>query len=245
MIFEQNFETDPNWKVYAQPYNTTTWIARNWTFGAMPLKNSSKGYLGPDPHYTDCNSTQSGLIHLESPSIKFTSAGTVYIEIEHFMDTQINYDGGILETSVNGGAFTYLTNANAVINGYPSTPLINTTNPLSGYITYSGGFSRPNLLPTWGISIFSLDVKESDEVIIRFTFGTDPCGGTSSGWAIDSFKVYSCSAKGAPSNDKLSNGAIAGIVVGCVAFVGIAGLIVFIIIRRKANAAERKPLIPT
>jgi len=246
MIYTQEFLTEPaDWMVYANPVDAKSWMARNFTWvESMPFHNSS-GYFGPNPLTFDCDVSQAGLIHLQSPAIKISTAGTVFIEFSHFMDTEINYDGGIVEISVNSAKnFTYLTNTDAVVNGYPSSPLIETTNPLSGFLTYSGGISRPYLVPTWGRTVFSYQVAANDEITIRFTFGTDECGGTDSGWYIDTFKVYTCSSK--PSDEKkgLTTAEIAGIAVGAVAFVAIVVIVSIIIVKKRSNANERKPLLP-
>jgi len=248
MIYDQEFLVDPeDWKVYADPVNGSEWNSRNFTWvETMPFHNSS-GFFGPDPFDVNCEtSNQAGLIHLESPAIKIPTAGTVFIEFSHFMDTEITWDGGIVEISINGAHnFTYLSNSDAVVNGYPSSPLLPSPNPLAGMITYSGGYSRPYLIPTWGRTIFSYKVAANDEIRFRFTFGTDYCGGTGSGWYIDTFKVYTCSAKSSDTSDKgLTTAQIAGISVGVIAFVAIVVIVSIIVVKKRANASERKPLLP-
>jgi len=241
-IFSENFDVEPSgWTAHAFPVNSTSWIPRNWTwiFQNGTDEDAFSGYFAPNPITFDCENSQSGLLNLDSPEITIPSSSTIYIQFTHLMDVEPLYDGGIILLSINGGDFIYLSNKDAVINGYPSPPLSNSTNPLAGVITYSGGLSRPSLIPTWGTSIFTFNAEKNDVIKVRFSFGTDECGGTNGGWSIADFQVYSCSN----ASSKLSTGQIVGIVIGVIIFVAIVVLIVVVIIKRN-KSAEKQRLLP-
>ncbi len=95
------------------------------------------------------------------------------------------YDGGVLEISVNGGAFALLTPA----GGYPKTFRYRTsggspyTGPMAGVPCFAGSIT------TWTRVEASLAAYEGQSVQLRFRFGSD-AGTVNEGWYVDNISLY-------------------------------------------------------
>ena len=114
--------------------------------------------------------------------------------------TSVAYDGGVLEISINGGAFTDILDAGGsfVTNGYTRTIQSSDDNPLDGRAVWSG--NTGGFLPT----IVNLPAAAAGQNIqLKWRFGTDTgnyYGG--SGWYIDTVSIldgyYACCTAGGP-----------------------------------------------
>lgn len=114
---------------------------------------------------------------LESPPMTISPAGALKIEFDHLFSFEYYYDGGVIEMSRNGGAWTDI--GTPVYNGYVSYGGYG--NPLAGRSAFAGtaGPAHVTLQPS---------VSAGDVVRIRFRIGTDSVGGAS-GWDVDSISV--------------------------------------------------------
>ncbi|WP_238537822.1 M36 family metallopeptidase [Zavarzinella formosa] len=116
---------------------------------------------------------------LISPS--FTYPAGAQISFQNYYQMENTYDGGVLEISINGGAFTDITatGGNFVAGGYNNTIDLNYGNPLAGRSAWSGdsgGYTQTIVnLPASGVG---------QSVKLRWREGTDDIVG-SSGWHID------------------------------------------------------------
>jgi len=141
---------------------------------------------------------------LTSPTISISSAAATVL-FRHSFNTEAAWDGGVLEISIAGGAFTDIVTAGGSFtsNGYNSvmtaaSPAINppyTPNPLNGRAGWTGnsnGFITTTvLLPS---------SANGQNIQLRWRFGADDNGtgsGANPGWYVDTIKVfgsYTCSA---------------------------------------------------
>ena len=124
-------------------------------------------------------------------------AGESYLRFSHWYAFEYdetndqNFDGGVVEYSTNAGVSWTGIDALAAANGY--TGVINqnlsSDNPLegrSGYVNASNGTV---------VTLIDLHTLAGQTVRFRFRIGTDASGG-SSGWYIDSTRIYGCSSTG-------------------------------------------------
>lgn len=109
---------------------------------------------------------------LESPPMTISAAGSLTIEFDHLFAFEYYYDGGVVEMSRNGGAWTDI--------GYPA---------YNGYLYYGG--SPLGYRPAFTSTISSPahvtlrpTVAAGDVIRVRFRIGTDPVIGAP-GWDID------------------------------------------------------------
>jgi hypothetical protein len=128
---------------------------------------------------------------LISPVISINSTNT-QLTFRHYYNSEQGYDGGVLEISINGGAFTDILSAGGafVTNGYNATISSYYQNPLAGQHAWSGnsgGFvtTTVNLPPQ----------AAGQTVQLRWRFGSDNSFGVT-GWYLDTISVsgqtYSC-----------------------------------------------------
>ena len=126
---------------------------------------------------------------LVSPVLTAVGGGPVTIEFDHSFGFEFdgggNYDGGIVEVSVNGGAFTQIGGAAGSLPNYNGTLLVygGNLNPLQGkaaFVQNSGG--------TIHTSFATAALNAGDTVQFRFRFGTDNAIGAP-GWDIDNIQI--------------------------------------------------------
>ena len=104
------------------------------------------------------------------------------------------YDGGVLEISINGGAFTDIVTAGGVfsIGGYNATIFALDTNPLAGRQAWagnSGGYIQTQLLMP--------PAAAGQNVVLRWRLGTDSIVGAT-GWAIDTLGLFGITCASQP-----------------------------------------------
>lgn len=118
--------------------------------------------------------------------------GSPKLSFDHYVATELEYDGGNVKISVNEGAFAPIPTA-AYLHNPPATEL-QASNPLDGELGFSGS-DGGEVSGSWGTSYVDLaaaGVTAGDSVRLRFDFGRDGCGGLD-GWYVDNVKVTSCS----------------------------------------------------
>ena len=180
--------------------------AGNWTSAALsgvnawgsPIENlyatSGKNALyGEDPVTTSDSYVRTNDIAIPAKA---------YLHVKHFYEFEYGmtsptspvyyFDGGVLEYSTNAGSSWQDAGPLFINNGYTKTIAAIDTNPLpsrSAFAGISNGFisSRVNLSSIGG-----------QNARFRFRIGADSSGGAT-GWAIDDFRVYTCSDTVPPS----------------------------------------------
>ncbi|MCC6476705.1 carboxypeptidase regulatory-like domain-containing protein [bacterium] len=142
-------------------------------------------------HSYKCGSTTTGQYRnlndarLLSPTINALPAGATlsfWMQVEAELSSSYPdsaYDGGILEISVNGGAFTRIN----TVPGYNKTVRASTTGPISGQPCWSG------TITTWTQQTANLSAYAGSNIQLRFRFGTDNSV-LAEGWYVDDVQVY-------------------------------------------------------
>ena len=135
-----------------------------------------------------CSAAVTPLIQLtagESPELTFYSA----------FDIESEYDGGVLQISIDGGAsWSLLTPA----EGYPETIVFNGN--ACGLALGTGVFSGTDL--TWDPYIVDLSAWAGQEVRLRWLFSTDG-GLTEEGWYLDDLTITHAQVAGSCASNLL------------------------------------------
>ena len=199
-IFSEDWEGGiRNWTVTQHPVNASTWEARDWVIRTgLPKNRSGSGMYATNPRNGDCNTDlENGMIRLESPTITIPnySGGKFELAFNHNMSSELNFDGGNLKFSIDGGSWTIVPASAFTQNAYNIT-LNNTRNdsPMSGESAFSGT-DEGSFDSVWGQSVIdlsSIGVVANSNLKLRWEFGNDGCNGID-GWYLDEIVVYNCS----------------------------------------------------
>jgi hypothetical protein len=163
-----------------EPRQTPWTIASSPTFGPKaPWRRSPVG-AGPQHNWLGPNADSVSDEYLLSPVFTVDGSGSMNVQFDHSwsfeFDASLNYDGGVIEMSVNGGAFSDM----GVLG-----------NPYNGTVSnYAGDVNpirtRPGFVKSSGTIHTSLTkaIAPGSTVQIRFRVGTD--GGVgATGWQVD------------------------------------------------------------
>ena len=188
-IFSQNFDgvTPPalpsGWvsSLLSGPANCTPTgtcaLGTQWTTNTTTPDSAPNSVFHNDPSCVTDTTLDSTSFPVTSPNAQLTFRNSYNLET--------NYDGGVLEISLGGGAFTDILAAGGtfVTGGYSSTIATQFHSPIAGRMAWSGnsgGFVTTTVhLPS---SAAGQDVK------LRFRIGTD-CSVSGTGWRIDTVSV--------------------------------------------------------
>lgn len=162
----------------------------------IPLGEPGGGTCQPGGDY-------SGQFTIDSPTITIPAqADTLKLSFDHYVATEATFDGGQLEISVNGGAFTLLPQEAYEFNAPNSTFLgavpDGNTNPNAGEFAWNGT-DQGTFEGSWGTTIVNLSslTNPGDTIKLRFTYSQDGCNGID-GWYVDNVRVYFCPVLEAP-----------------------------------------------
>ena len=183
-------------------------LTSQWTTVASPNDTAPNSAFHNEPTcVTDST--------LDTPSIAITSAAA-QLTFRNSFNLENTFDGGVLEISINGGAFTDIITAGGSFagGGYNGTISVNFFSPIAGRQAWTGnsaGFITTTV---------NLPASASGQPIkLRFRLGTD-CSNTVSGWNIDTVRVtdgfvccvqacvITCPANVTHSNDPNQCGAV-------------------------------------
>jgi Zn-dependent metalloprotease len=175
------------------------WQASN----AAPNHNSGVAFA-PDPlEDGSCDGSADDLSSrnsIISPRVKLPTTGRApKLVFNHYVATEIGFDGGNLKIKVNRGGFQPVPEDAFIFNPYNSeleTAAAGNTNPMAGEPAFTGT-NGGSAFGSWGktqINLRKLGVGRGDRVKIRFDFGRDGCGGND-GWYVDDVKVVVCKNK--------------------------------------------------
>ncbi len=128
---------------------------------------------------------------LTSPSFLLASS-TPALQFRHSYDTEADFDGGVLEIAINGGAFADITAAGgSFISGdYVSSLVAGSGNPLAGRAAWHG---NSNGYLTTQVNLPASAVNQN--IQLRWRFGSDNSAGAT-GWRIDTISL-----EAAPTED--------------------------------------------
>jgi len=178
----------------------------DWTVSStLPDGRAGKAFFAGDPNIGGCNATddESGVRHLTSPVIALPVGSSGHtVTFDHWVATELTFDGGQLMISVNGGPFTLVPAANFVYNAYNLNlaGATQSTNPRAGQAAWTGT-DGGKVDGSWGRSIVSLAglATAGQSIQLRWDMSTDGCGGTTFGWYVDNVTVYACLSTADPT----------------------------------------------
>jgi predicted DsbA family dithiol-disulfide isomerase len=134
IILSENFDgvvapaLPSGWTTTGSPPTATLWT----TSTTAPNSPPNAAFV-PDPAaITD--------VRLLSPIISLIGATDAVLTFSNFFDLENGFDGGVLEISINGGAFTDIvaSGGSFVAGGYTGTLSVNFGNPLGGRQAWTG-----------------------------------------------------------------------------------------------------------
>lgn len=183
---------------------TPDWPNYNWAVrGSLPSARAGSAAFAKNPIEGTCapGGDISGRFAVTSPLITLPAGSSNFeLRFDHFVETELTYDGGNVLISVNGGAFALVPQSAYVFNAPPSQlgnaipqPVGDgNTNPKAGEWAWHGT-NEGTTFGSWGTTIVNLSAlaNAGDTVRIKFDFGNDGCNGVT-GWFVDTVQVYSC-----------------------------------------------------
>lgn len=121
---------------------------------------------------------------LDTPSFNVTSASSK-VTFRNFYNTESTFDGGVLEISINGGAFTDIVTAGGsfVTGGYNATISTSFLSPIAGRQAWSGN-SGAYITTTANLPASA----NGQPVKLRFRMASD-CSVSATGWNVDTISV--------------------------------------------------------
>ncbi len=151
---------------------------------------------------------------LTSPAINLpTGQQPLTLQFQNWRNIENNgttgcYDGGLLEISVDGGAFTQLAGAALLNDPYRGPISASFGNPLAG----RNAWCEPNPGRPYGNTLVDLSPYAGNSVRLRWRLGTDDSAARE-GWYVDDVKVQSC-VSGDPADLAMTMVGPASAVVG-------------------------------
>lgn len=209
-VFSEDFEGDlSGWTQTADSvFGGDTFDWETAASGDVPMEepvgdgHTSQVAFGPAPDEGDCSGTAtdiSGANYLTSGDIVVpANTDAPRLSFDHYIVTEIGFDGGNVQLSVDGGDFAaiaadaYVENGPGVLTSEPE----GNTSPLAGQDGFTG--TNPgHAFGSWGTSVVDLSaagVAPGDTVQLRFAIGRDGCGSgiDGSGWYVDNVELLSC-----------------------------------------------------
>jgi hypothetical protein len=203
-VFEDDFEEGiSDWtlageSVFGGP--TMDWeTSTDLPEGNAPVGSETAAF-GPAPDNGTCTGDEadfSSVNTMTSDDIVLGDADgfNPRLSFDHNIQTELGFDGGNLQVSVNGGDFEPIPAEAYTFNG-PSvlaTEAAGSTNPLAGQPGFTGS-DGGEIESDWGTSQVDLEtmgVQAGDTIQLRFAIGRDGCGGVK-GWWVDNVQVVLC-----------------------------------------------------
>jgi len=163
----------------------------------LPDGRAGRAAFVQDLRAGDCAAdTEAGILWLESPDIALpTGTGPPRVAFEHWVATELRWDGGNLRLNRNGESWQLVPGEAFTFNGYPDTLNAGSDNPLTGQPAFTGA-DEGDVTGSWGQSQVNLAglAWPGDTVRLRFEFGLDGCNGVI-GWYVDDVQVYACACE--------------------------------------------------
>lgn len=187
-LFIDNVETGPaNWVAAG------TGAGANWSIVATQANSPTNSWFVPDP------STTSSRTLTGAAAVAVPASPPAVLEFFHRYATEANYDGGVLEYSLDGG--TTWSGILAGQGAVPANPARFLSGGYNGVMNASGAFGavpawHGNFNTAWIRTAVDLTDFAGRSVTFRLRFGADSSvAGT--GWWVDDIRVYfgsSCSS---------------------------------------------------
>lgn len=172
---------------------SSSFVPRDFVLvGDLPEGRPGHAMFGPGYEFGSCaeDEHQTGVLYLESPEYRVPERGNLNLSFLHAVSLEYTYDGGVVEASVNGGAYRRVPEQLFRYNPYNQSLEGGTS---LGAVKAFTGSDRFSVGASWGESQVKLSdwVRSGDRVRFRFALGTDYCVGLL-GWYIDDVSVYAC-----------------------------------------------------
>ncbi len=175
---------------FAQGFDNVTppalpfgWVAYN-ALGPPPewVTSASTPDVGPNDAFVDTPAAASDR-RLESPPIPVTTYPGSVLTFRHMYEFAQNTDGGVLEISANGGAFSDISGISGGTTGGYDGLIASAGNPLNGRQAWTGSSGG-------GYRTTSVILKyiSGQTVVLRWRMGSSGTGGGGF-WRIDSISV--------------------------------------------------------
>lgn len=184
-------------------FSTLDWAAVSTLPPGAPAASTQAAFVA-DLITGNCTTDdETGVLYLESPSIVIPgSAAMPRLAFDHWVATELGWDGGNLKISVNGGAFNLAPGSAYTFNPYNQTlnaAGAGNTNPMAGEAAFTGS-DGGSAGGSWGQSQINLSsiAGAGDTIVLRYEFGVDGCNGVL-GWYVDNVHTYACSTNTAPT----------------------------------------------
>ena len=177
------------------------WTTTQTGSGTAFVTSTATPDSAPNAAFTTDPATAGGA-ELVSPAVNITSA-QARVSFRNNYNTEADWDGGVLEISINGGAFQDVITAGGsfVTGGYNGQLGTAATNPLSGRQAWTGNSNG------YITSIVQLPAAANGQPVrLKFRHGTDTSIG-GAGWRIDNIQIingYNCApvTPTAPTNSR-------------------------------------------
>jgi hypothetical protein len=206
VVYEEDFEDGlTGWTLTNAGVFPAGWEpATNWAAtGALPPGHSGSAAYAVDRD-GQCGvptGDRSGVMSMASPAITLPGAGILSprATFEHSIASELNFDGGNVKISINGGPYVIVPKSAFIVNGYNTTmatTAAGNTDPLQGQEAFSGS-DGGQVTTKWGesqIDLTKVGAKAGDTIQLRFDFGMDGCGSVD-GWYVDNVKIRACNTK--------------------------------------------------
>ncbi len=173
----ENFNTNNGGFSISAPVSAQT----DWTYsnGSWRSNGQASGGNGDD-----------NTSNLNSPIYTVNQAGAIQLTFSHRYSFEVDFDGGDVQVSVNGGAFTPVPGTSFSQNGYTGTVPATVTHSLKGLEAFVGNSAGHPALITSICTVAT--AAAGDTIQVRFVSASDEntVGNlTPAGWEIDSFEI--------------------------------------------------------
>lgn len=189
-VYTEDFETGTDGWTMSSASDWMLWSDTTYFPDFGPF-----AYDGVDSLYADDTAIFNEAIAI-SPSIALPAGEKSYLFFAHDFWLETGYDGGVLEYSVNGGAFT---DASALYSGgqnYKGTLGSSSGNPIGGRSAFTGDSHG------YVTSRYNLSSLAGQNVQFRWRMGTDSINFIG-GWWLDAIQINTC--LGVPSIPSLTS----------------------------------------
>lgn len=155
--------------------------------------------FAPDPIEGDCSGGPgdiSSVNRITSHAITIPGGRTPRLTFQHYVDSEVGWDGGNVRLSIDGGPYLLVPKAAYAFNPPNqrlSSRATGNSDPLAGQLAFTGTDGGTND-GSWGTSIIDLakaGVAKGDHLRIQLSFGRDGCNGVR-GWYVDNVVVAVC-----------------------------------------------------
>lgn len=161
--------------------------------GGWTLQSNSAVAHSGSGYWTSDDPSQISDYYLTTPTLTYTSAytGPLSLSFWHQFDFESGFDGGVVEVSVNGGAFGDIGPSSFTLNGYNGSIDPNFSSPIAGRQAFTG--TSPGFTPTgktgWINSAAHISgLTAGNTFQVRFRSTSDASLGAT-GWYVDDVNI--------------------------------------------------------